>query len=172
MPPPWPRPRLSCSRSWFGWPWVSCPEKDSSFITQRQTRLLLMRTLYFKPRKSRNSEMLHTLPSASTDTKPLPFDGGRLWLGWRGAVWGAPLVSRNVVGTHQARGRRVTRKRGQERTLGCQPSRASRPLPATHHIPELKGSPLPAVAPHRQKHMRLDQTPRAAKEEDSRWTRS
>lgn len=56
---------------------------------QRQTRLLLVRTMYFKPRKSRNSERLDSLPALpSTDTTPLPFNGGRPWLGWRGAVWG------------------------------------------------------------------------------------
>lgn len=87
LPVPRPRPRPPCSRSWFGGLCVSRTDKlDSSFITQRQARLLLARTMYFKPRKSRNSEMLDTLPALpSTHTKPLPFDGGRLWLGWRGA---------------------------------------------------------------------------------------
>lgn len=81
--------RLSCSRSRFGWPGAPCGERDASFIRQRQTRLLLVRTMHLKPRNSRNSEVLHSLPALlSTDTKPLPFDGGRCRLGWRDAVGG------------------------------------------------------------------------------------
>lgn len=51
--------------------------ENSSFITQQLTRLLLVRRMYFKPRKSHNFEMFHMLSALpSTDTGPLPVDEG------------------------------------------------------------------------------------------------